>query len=370
MKISDDPDPHQEDVKNNHKFIDKSINLSDLFSRVAIVRTDVQREYFATEEAFIAEQECVLRSEQVADTLRMMGVDATVIIANDSLAQNLQRVQPELCVNFVDTVRGSGALASGIPGIFDLLQLPYVGAGTLALSLNSNKFLTKTLLEAWELPTPRSQLFRSASQAFENSLRFPLIVKLNEEHGSVGIGQESVVTNEKELKKRVEYIVNTYKQPALVEEFIEGGVEITGVVLEAKQTVKVFLSERSFEMSDGQFKLLTFDTKWATDLGMDEPVSYIPCTLSDSQVRTIKDDLRTAFEILKMDDLGRFDLIIDKYGNHYFIDSNANPSLGPESSVARAVQANGQKFTTVLRNILERNWRDVVITSPISKKMQ
>ncbi|MFZ1721397.1 MAG: hypothetical protein WAU07_02725, partial [Microgenomates group bacterium] len=268
----------------------------------------------------------------------------------------------DLCVNFVDTVRGSGALASGIPGIFELLQIPYVGADTLALSLNNNKFLTKTLLEAWELPTPQSQLFRAINQPLDKSLRFPLIVKLNEEHGSVGIDQASVVTNEKELRKRLEFIITTYKQPAIVEEFIENGREITGVVLEAKQTIKVFLSERAFETKAGDFKLLTFDTKWATDLGQEEPVEYVAFNeVSEAQIREIKDDLRKAFEILKMDDLGRFDLILDKYGNHYFIDSNANPSLGPESSVARAVQANGQKFSTVMRNILERNWRDITV---------
>ncbi len=336
--------------------------LHSLFSNVVIVRTDVQRAYFATEDAYIAEKECIVRSEQVAEQLTSLGVPTQIVIADKLLAENLLKIKPDLCINFVDTVRGSGALASGIPGIFELLQIPYVGADTLALSLNNNKFLTKTLLDAWDLPTPQSQLFRAINQPLDKSLRFPLIVKLNEEHGSVGIDQASVVTNEKELKKRLEFLIGTYQQPALVEEFIEGGREITGVVLEAKQTVKVFLSERSYEVKSGEFKLLTFDTKWATDLGEEEPVEYVPFTdASESQIREIKEDLRKAFEILRMDDLGRFDLIIDKYGNHYFIDSNANPSLGPESSVARAVQANGQKFSTVMRNILERNWRDITL---------
>lgn len=337
------------------------IGAAKEFSRIVIVRTDVHRADFLTEEAFIAEQECIERSQQVAATLIKMGVDTEVVVADEQLANTLLNVKPELCINFVDTVRGSGALASSIPGIFELLRIPYVGASTLALALNNNKYLTKVLLEAWDLPTPQYQLFRTSNQSLDYDLRYPLIVKLNEEHGSVGIDQGSVVTNDRELKVRLKFLIDTYKQPVLVEEFIENGREITGVVLEAKQTVKVFLSERSFESPSNGFKLLTFDTKWATDLGRGEPVEYIPYVESDENlIRTIKEDLRKAFEVLKMDDLGRFDVMLDKYNNHYIIDSNANPSLGPESSVARAVQANGQKFTTIMLNILQRNKSDLV----------
>lgn len=333
---------------------------SKQFSKIAIVRTDVKRTDFPTYEAYLAERECIERSDLMAEILTEMGVDTTVIPADSHLVKNLQKLKPELCINFVDTLRGSGALASGIPGIFDLLRLPYVGAGTLALSISSNKYLTKTLLEAWDLPTPQYQLFRSPHQQLNYDMRYPLIVKLNEEHGSVGIDQASVVTNDKELKARLQFLIETYNQPALVEEFIENGREITGVVVEAKQTVKVFLSEREFEAPESGFKLVTFDTKWATDLGMQEPVEYISYDEKDENlIRNIKDDLRQAFEVLKMDDLGRFDVILDKY-NHYIVDANANPSLGPVSSVARAVAANGQKFTTILLNILQRNKQDIV----------
>jgi D-alanine-D-alanine ligase len=328
------------------------------FSHVVIVRTDVQKEDFATNDAYLAEEECILRSQQVADALNEMGVNTQVVVANSQLTNTLLELKPELCINFVDTVRGSGALASSIPGIFELLRIPYVGASTLALALNNNKYLTKVLLEAWNLPTPQYQLFRSPNQQLDYDLRYPLIVKLNEEHGSVGIDQASVVTNDKELKARLQFLISTYNQPALVEEFIENGRELTGVVLEAKQTVKVFLSERSFEAPKNGFKLLTFDTKWASDSG--ENIDYIAYQESDENIiRSIKDDLKKAFEVLKMDDLARFDIILDKYNNHFLVDSNANPSLGPYSSVAEAVQANGQKFSTVLLNILQRNKRDI-----------
>lgn len=318
------------------------------------------REEFPTNDAYIAELECVSRSQRVAEFLENNGIHTEIFPSNSKLVDSLLTFKPDLCLNFVDTLHGSGALASSIPGIFELLNIPYVGSGTLGLALSNNKFLTKTILEAWGLPTPRYQLFRSPSQSLDYHLRFPLIVKLNEEHGSVGLDEHSVVTNDKQLKERLNFLIETYQQPALVEEFIEGGTEITGVVLEAKQTVKVFLSLRSFDTPKDQFKLVTFDTKWTGSEGVGELVKYLPYKPEDSLVRRIKNDLRKAFEILKMDDLSRFDLIIDKYQNHYLIDCNANPSLGVDTSVTRAIEANNQTFSTLMLNILQRNHQDIL----------
>ena len=343
-------------------------NPKDWFSHIAIVRSDVKREYFPTKDAYIAEVECIKRSEIIQAEIQKLGIECSIIVADQQLAPNLLALKPQLCFNFVDSVRGSGPMSSGIPGVFDLLQIPYIGAGTLALSISNNKYLTKTLLEAWEIPTPRYQLFKTSHDELDYDLRFPLIVKLNEEHASVGISEKSVVTNEKELREQVIELMKTYRQPVLVEEFIEGGKELSAYVLESKQ-MNTYLCEKVFPKKAEGFTLITFNTKWAEDLGEKDLVTYQQ--FADPEGKTsakIKEDVKLAFEILKMDDLGRFDVMVDKYGNHYIIDCNANPEFSPSAYWQQTLSPTAS-FGKVLTRMLERNKLDSM-GIPLKKKTQ
>lgn len=355
--------------KNGHSAEDQlEGNPKDWFSHVAIVRSDVQREHFPTEEAYIAEVECIKRSEIVQQEIEKLGVECSIVVANEHLAPALLKLKPQLCFNFVDSVRGSGPLSSGIPGVFDLLHIPYIGAGTLALSISNNKYLTKTLLEAWEIPTPQYQLFKTHHDELDYDLRFPLIVKLNEEHASVGISEKSVVTNEKELRAQVTELMHTYRQPVLVEEFIEGGKELSAYVLESKQ-MNVFLCEKIFPQKTEGFSLITFETKWAEDLGKQDPVVYQQFSDPDGKITAkIKEDVKLAFEILKMDDIGRMDVMVDKYGNHYLIDCNANPEFSPSGHWQQTLGPSAS-FRKVLTRMLERNKLDS-LGIPLKRKTQ
>jgi D-alanine-D-alanine ligase len=327
---------------------------SDWFPHIAIVRSDVKREYFPTEDAYLSEQECIARAEVVKKEVENLGIVCDIVVADDFLSERLAALKPNLCINFTDSVRGHMPSCAGIPTTFDLLGIPYVGANTLCLSLNCNKYLTKTLLEAWELPTPQYQLFHKPTQEIDYELRYPLILKLNEEHGSVGISEKSVVTNEKELRAQLEYLISTYRQHVLAEEFIEDGRELTALALES-DNLRVFISERVYEPITKRFKLVTFEFNYSEHFGLNPQWEHRQFIDHGGHLRS---DIRKAFEILKMDDIARFDVMLDKYGNHYIIDCNSNPSFGPEEAVASIAKVNGKTFQDVLVTILRRNMMD------------
>src|SRR5205814_3476659 len=66
------------------------------------------------------------------------------------------------------------------------------------------------------------QVWESPRERLDVDMKFPLIVKPNAEGSSKGIGSTSVVDSEEELRASVKTIIERYRQPALVEEYIAG----------------------------------------------------------------------------------------------------------------------------------------------------
>ncbi len=248
-------------------------------------------------------------------------------------------------MNLVDSVRGQEHLAAIVPATLELLNIPYVGTGMLGLSINSNKFLTKKLMEQAGLPLPRYQLFNNPTEPLDIHLKFPLISKLNEIHGSVAIDQTAVSENESQLRLRLKELIGTYKQPVLVEEFIVGK-EFTSFILEGA-TKKVYVGEKAFQESGEKYKLATFDAVWR-DINSYDYVRADEHGLLESYTRA-------AFEVLKMDDYGKFDVRQDESGRYYFIDCNANPAFGPiesDCAIAHILHMYGIDFDEILRRII------------------
>uniref|UniRef100_A0A7C4TK28 ATP-grasp domain-containing protein n=1 Tax=candidate division WWE3 bacterium TaxID=2053526 RepID=A0A7C4TK28_UNCKA len=294
--------------------------LSDL--RIGIIYSDVKREYFYTEAQYITEKDAYNDACVIAEELKKLGVTPLLYPGNETLIVALLSDQPDMVFDLVDSVNGEEYLTSTIPGILDMIGMPYTGAGLLGLALCYNKFLTKQLMKNAMVPVPNFQLFHSPNDVIDVNLRYPLIVKLNEIHGAVEITKDAVVENEKQLRDRLSYLMKTYEQSVLVEEFIAGR-EITCMVLHGTNT-KIYMAEKVFNKPDEKYVFATFDDQWINTAGN----SYTYEKYEEPNLRYL---VKKAFEITKMADYGKFDVRLDSSGRYYFIDSNANPAFGPKS---------------------------------------
>src|SRR3990170_3083685 len=228
--------------------------------RVGIIYSEVKREYFPTEQQYITEKEAEENARLVATYLNKIGIEALLYPGNNELSQKLLADKPDMIMNLVDSVRGSEFLSSVIPGVLELLEIPYTGAGVLGLSLTFQKFIILKLLQQSGVPVPNFQLMNTWNDPIDSTLRYPLISKLNEIHGAVEITQDAVSENEKHLRERLKYLMNTYKQSVIVEEFIVGK-EITAYVLEG-QNRKTYLAEKIFNKPGEKYVFATFDNQW------------------------------------------------------------------------------------------------------------
>ena len=297
--------------------------------RVGIIYSDVKREYFPTEMQYITEKDADKDAQLIGNYLESLGVTCLLYPGNADLPSNLFKDKPDIVINLVDSIKGDESLTSAIPGVLELLDFPYTGADILGLSLDANKFLVKKLLQQHGVPVPNYQLFNTPEDYMDPSLRFPLISKLNAIHGSVEITKVAVSENITQLRKRLRYLIHTYKQPVLVEEFIAGR-EITAIVLEGT-TKEVFLAEKVFLHPEGKFVFLTFDDQWLSE--KDAAVTY---NSYDDPLLT--EYVKKAFDVTQMYDYGKFDVRLDQSGRYFFIDTNCNPAFGPkELDVALSV---------------------------------
>lgn len=319
--------------------------------KVGIIYSEVKRRYFPTESQYLTEKDAYHDARVVAKYLRRMKIRVHLYPGDETLPGRLRRDRPNVVLNLVGSVKGNECLASSIPGILELLNLPYTGAGILGEALSYNKFLVKKLLEQNGIPVPHYQLFNTVFDQLDPTLRFPLISKLNEIHGAVEITKNSVSENEKHLRKRVKFLIDTYEQPVLVEEFIVGR-ELTAILLEGLNK-KVYLGEKVFPKKRQKDKYLfaAFEDQWAKD------------TFHYQKYRDplLRDYVKKAFEITDMADYAKFDIRLDSSGRYYFIDSNSNPAFGPKEldcALANILDLYDITFTEILKRLLLNTIRD------------
>lgn len=330
----------------------QTIDNIPLPKKVAIIYTDSKKEYFKTDETYTADADSDIYAADIAKYVSKMQIEVETFPGDDNLAFNLKRFSPDLALNLVDSVRGQMALGAGIPGLLEVMHIPYTGTGILGYSINCNKFVTYQLLQSSGVPVPVHQLVNSPGDMIDPELRYPLLPKLNNEHSSIGIDPDSVCRNERELRAKLKDLFTKYKQPVLIDEFI-AGIEITSAVLDSMNT-KVYSVQRT--VGDGTTDdLVTFESKWK---------NYLDIKYEKYDDPVLREYTKKAFDILKYSDYARIDVRIDAAGRYFFIDPNSNPFFGPpsetHSTYSIILDMYGISFEDTLKRIFLNTSKDAI----------
>src|SRR6188474_2798491 len=174
-----------------------------------------------------------LDSESTVDALvaavKAGGHDAFFREGDADLVNKLREDKPDICFNICEGHFGDGREAQ-IPGLLEMLRIPYTGSRVLSLALALDKPMTKRVLMWHDLPTPAFQTFESATEPLDSDMVFPLFVKPSREGTGMGVSAKSIVRTEPELREQLDSTINRYKQTALVERFIAGREVTVGLV--------------------------------------------------------------------------------------------------------------------------------------------
>lgn len=244
---------------------------------------------------------------------------------------------------------------SEVPAVLDYLNIPYTGSDTFSLALALNKALTKRILKAENIPTPDFQVFSKGDEELSSELKFPLIVKPNCEGSAKGISKSNVVDNRKDLFAKIDEVISTYKQEALVEEFIEGKELTVGILENGKTTILPILEiDFSSCKNSGEY-FYTWRMKeyqGNTELGL-VPTFHCPARLDKATQERVREAALRTHRAIGCVDISRTDIRLDKDNTPYVLEINPLPGLDPkESNFPIMAYAAGMKYEDLIEAIL------------------
>lgn len=266
----------------------------------------------------------------------------------------VERIQPDLVWNFVQTFHGTRYFESHIAGVLELCRVPYTGCGHRALMLCQDKALSKEILKHHRVPVApfvvsrRNQPSRKLQRAI-----FPVMVKPLAEEGSVGISRDSFAETEEQALARTNYLHERLKQDVIIERYVWGREIYVGVI--GNDRLKV-LPPRELKFSkvpEGEPKFASFKAKW--DEGYRERwgiFSTFPDDLSESLQRSIATVAKRVFRALQMSGFGRIDLRLTDEGKLVVVEANPNPEIAQGEDIAEAAAKAGLPYNDLVERIV------------------
>ncbi len=219
-----------------------------------------------------------------------------------------------------------GYLEWSVPSIdvihsFEMLNLPYTGPTPLLY--DPPKELMKYVAYTCGIKTPAYILVTHVEQRSEvvSKLKFPLFIKPAKAGDSLGIDADSLVRNEKNLKKKIDELLEDY-QELLVEEYIAGREFTVLVVAEPgnKNNCTVY-NPLEFVFPEGK-KFKTYSLKTSE---LHEECN-IPCKEPELGQK-LKDAASKIFKAFNGEGYARLDFRVNDKNEIYFLEINFTCSV-------------------------------------------
>lgn len=232
-----------------------------------------------------------------------------------------------------------------VPAFCENYNIKYFNPDPYVQVLCQDKYMTEKFAENFEIKTPKSLLvfMHSYKKELLYNFNYPLIIKPNYESESIGITQNSIVSDIDQADHLVNELLNDF-DGILIEEYIEGNeiaITIFGNIndLFFEEVELLFPAGKNFT-----YKAYTSEIK--QHIAIEVKKSYY---LNEDDVNHIKQ----LYFNLSPNKLIRIDGRI-KNSEFYLIEINANPGLYPKSVVPKTFQINGYSYDEMLKKLFRQ----------------
>jgi D-alanine-D-alanine ligase len=285
----------------------------------------------------------------IRDALESYGHQVLLFEATAELPRQLMETPVDLVFNIAEGVAGRNREAA-VPALCELMGIPYTGSDAATLSIALDKALSKRVLLQHGILTAEFQVMETGRERLSPKLKFPLIIKPNQEGSSKGVSAHaSVVDDEAALRAVVRELIERYEQPALIEAYISGR-EFTVGLLGDRRPRALPPMEIIFKDKANQRPVYDYQIKQEWE----KHVAYqCPADLTPAEMKAVERVARETFEALDCRDVARVDLRMTAKGEIYVIEVNPLPGLTPGySDLCLIATAAGIDYRTLIGEIL------------------
>ena len=229
--------------------------------------------------------------------------------------------------NIAEGMYGIGREAQ-VPALLDMYQIPYTFSDPLVMSLSLHKGMTKRVVRDAGVPTSDFCVVETPEDALSVAFAPPYFVKPVAEGTGKGVTPQSIVRVKSYLEAACRQLIDTYKQPVIIEPYLPGrefttGIVGTGATARALGTIEVHLLE---EAEPGVYSYVNKEE-------CESRVLYRLVRPADDPVVAEAETVAlAAWRVLGCRDAGRLDLRCDESGHPLFIEINPLAGIHPEHS--------------------------------------
>ncbi len=232
------------------------------------------------------------------------------------------------------TMHGTYGEDGSLMGLLRMANIPFVGCNLDASVVAMDKVLTKLIVAANGIATPKMQFAMKSDylnqpsifiKTVEETLVYPLFVKPAHLGSSIGITQAK---NRKELENALEVAFH-YDQKVLVEEAVPNLIEVTLPIM-GNEELRPALLERALTKPEDFFD---FETKYiGKGKGKGgkkggEGYSELPARLSKELYAKAEQTALKSYRILGCEGISRVDMLIDSKTETVYL-NEVNPMPG------------------------------------------
>ncbi len=249
---------------------------------------------------------------------------------------------------FFPVLHGTFGEDGTIQGLFDIMDVPYVGCGVLASSVAMDKVATKEICKAAGVHTGEYAMLRKTEilgdmdkcvKLIELCFEYPVFVKPANMGSSVGI---SKATDTKSLKAALTEAIK-YDTKLIIEAFVAGR-EVEVAVL-GNEDAEASVVGEVIPCND----FYDYEAKY---LSGDSSVVIIPADISEELSERVRRLAVKAYNAIGASGLARVDFFIEDGGNVLLNEINTLPGFTNISMYPKLWQATGIEYRDLITKLI------------------